>query len=151
MSCPQTFMRRLLGRSDMWHVGKTSKTELAKLILAQDLFGLWGDELTPACTATLIGSQKWAGDEVAPVSLLVYLRDSVPAAQPLMVSRLLLPALCCLPFTLKPLQVRIMHDMCSMKSLPLPTTKQFLTFMASTSYAYHLCCIPHRSVLRCLV
>ncbi len=66
--------------------GKTSKTELAKLILAQDLFGLWGDELTPACTATLIGSQKWAGDEVAPVSLLVYLRDSVPAAQPLMVS-----------------------------------------------------------------
>ena len=77
----------------MWHVGKTSKTELAKLILAQDLFGLWGNELTPACTATLIGSQKWAGDEVAPVSLLVYLRDSVPAAQPLMVSRLLLPAL----------------------------------------------------------
>ncbi|DBB16628.1 TPA: Amidase 1 [Trebouxia sp. C0006] len=64
--------------------GKTSKTELAKLILAQDLFGLWGDELTPACTATLIGCQKWAGDEVAPVSLLVYLRDSVPAAQPLM-------------------------------------------------------------------
>ena len=68
--------------------GKTSKTELAKLILAQDLFGLWGDELTPACTATLIGCQKWAGDEVAPVSLLVYLRDSVPAAQPLMVSNL---------------------------------------------------------------
>ncbi|KAA6429725.1 MAG: hypothetical protein FRX49_00159 [Trebouxia sp. A1-2] len=64
--------------------GKSSKTELAKLILAQDLFGLWGDELTPACTATLIGCQKWAGDEVAPVSLLVYLRDSVPAAQPLM-------------------------------------------------------------------
>ena len=71
--------------------GKTSKTELAKLILAQDLFGLWGDELTPACTATLIGCQKWAGDEVAPVSLLVYLRDSVPAAQPLMVSDLSSP------------------------------------------------------------
>ncbi len=71
--------------------GKTSKTELAKLILAQDLFGLWGDELTPACTATLIGCQKWAGDEVAPVSLLVYLRDSVPAAQPLMVSNLFSP------------------------------------------------------------
>lgn len=70
----------------VWCTGKTSKTELAKLILAQDLFGLWGDELTPVCTATLIGCQKWAGDEVAPVSLLVYLRDSVPAAQPLMVS-----------------------------------------------------------------
>ena len=65
--------------------GKHSKTELAKLIVAQDLFGLWGDELAVACTAALIGAQKWAGDEVAPVSLLVYLRDSVPSAQPLMV------------------------------------------------------------------
>ena len=68
--------------------GKTSKTELAKLIVAQDLFGLWGDDLAVACTAALIGAQKWAGDEVSPVSLLVYLRDSVPAAQPLMVRRL---------------------------------------------------------------
>ena len=65
--------------------GKNSKTELAKLIVAQDLFGLWGDDLTMACTAALIGAQKWAGDDVAPVSLLVYLRDSVPAVQPLMV------------------------------------------------------------------
>ena len=65
--------------------GKSSKTELAKLIVAQDLFGLWGDDLTVACTAALIGAQKWAGDDVAPVSLLVYLRDSVPAVQPLMV------------------------------------------------------------------
>lgn len=65
--------------------GKTSKTELAKLIVAQDLFGLWGDNLTVPCTAALIGAQKWAGDDVAPVSLLVYLRDSVPAVQPLMV------------------------------------------------------------------
>ena len=67
-------------------LGKTSETELAKLIVAQDLFGLWGDELTVACTAALIGAQKWAGDDVAPVSLLVYLRDSVPAARPLMVN-----------------------------------------------------------------
>lgn len=65
--------------------GKSSKTELAKLIVAQDLFGLWGDGLTVACTAALMGAQKWAGDDVAPVSLLVYLRDSVPAVQPLMV------------------------------------------------------------------
>ena len=65
--------------------GKSSKTELAKLIVAQDLFGLWGDDLTVACTAALMGAQKWAGDDVAPVSLLVYLRDSVPAVQPLMV------------------------------------------------------------------
>lgn len=62
-----------------------SKTELAKLIIAQDLFGLWGDDLAPACTATLLGAQKWAGEEVAPVSLLVYLRDSIPAARSLMV------------------------------------------------------------------
>lgn len=53
--------------------------------MAQDLFGLWNDDLVMACKAALIGAQKWAGDEVAPVSLLVYLRDSVPAAQPLMV------------------------------------------------------------------
>ena len=65
--------------------GKLSKTELVKLIVAQDLFGLWGEDLTPACTATLLGTQKWAGEEVAPVTLLVYLRDSVPAARSLMV------------------------------------------------------------------
>ena len=55
------------------------------MILAQDLFGLWGDELRPTCTAALLAARKWAGDEVAPVSLLVYLRDSVPAAALLMV------------------------------------------------------------------
>ncbi|KAL3142976.1 Amidase 1 [Trebouxia sp. C0009 RCD-2024] len=72
---------------DAFHLpGKTSETELAKLIVAQDLFGLWEDDLTVACTAALIGAQKWAGDDVAPVSLLVYLRDSVPAARPLMES-----------------------------------------------------------------
>lgn len=84
--CRTPAMLPCLGEAFRLPGGKTSKTELAKLILAQDLFGLWGNELTPACTATLIGSQKWAGDEVAPVSLLVYLRDSVPAAQPLMES-----------------------------------------------------------------
>ena len=69
----------------MLFAGKLSKTELAKLIVAQDVFGLWNEDLTPACTATLLGTQKWAGEEVAPVTLLVYLRDSVPAAHSLMV------------------------------------------------------------------
>lgn len=82
---PFVFVNRNITYSVLVLPGKSSKTELAKLIVAQDLFGLWGDDLTVACTAALIGAQKWAGDDVAPVSLLVYLRDSVPAVQPLMV------------------------------------------------------------------
>ena len=62
------------------------KTELAKLIMAQDLFRLWGDSLVHAYGALVQGAQKWAGDEVAPVSLLVYLQDSVPSARSLMVN-----------------------------------------------------------------
>ena len=71
--------------SDVTAGSTRSRTELAHLILAQDLFGVWGDELRPTCSVALYAARKWAGDEVAPVNLLTYLRDSVPAAQPLMV------------------------------------------------------------------